>query len=569
MAETLISPGYLQRENDQSFLQRQPVKVGAAIIGPTVKGEVEIPTVVTSYSDYQSRFGTSLVSGSDVYTYFTSIAAYNFFNNGGESLLVARVVSGSYTSATSTAISSSISASAQPAFILETISKGTMMNSSGSEDSAGSLTNGSDSNVRWEVMSPDTSSGTFTLLIRRGDDNTSTKTILETFANLSLDPKASNYISKIVGDQVFNYNVTTNQVEVSGSFKNGSRYVRVKSVINNTPDYFDNAGLAKAQFTSSIPLAGSGSFTGAVGGIMAGANFYDRINSSNTQGLVAANYTNMIALLANKDDYQFNSLTTPGLYNTDYTAQITSLINNTQERGDNIFVPDLVPFNSTVTTVATQGISRNSSYAGTYWPWMQIVEPEIGKQVWVPMSTLIQGVYAFNDKVAEPWFAPAGINRGGLDMVIRPERKLNVSDRDILYTAKVNPIANFPGIGIVVWGQKTLQTKASALDRINVRRLLIELKSYIGQVAVTLVFDPNTNATRNSFLSRVNPYLESVQQRQGLYAFKVLMNDENNSPDVIDRNQLVGQIYLQPTKASEFVLIDYNITPTGATFPTA
>ena len=569
MAETLISPGYLQRENDQSFLQRQPVKVGAAIIGPTVKGEVEIPTVVTSYSDYQSRFGTSLVSGSDVYTYFTSIAAYNFFNNGGESLLVARVVSGSYTSATSTAISSSISASAQPAFILETISKGTMMNSSGSEDSAGSLTNGSDSNVRWEVMSPDTSSGTFTLLIRRGDDNTSTKTILETFANLSLDPKASNYISKIVGDQVFNYNVTTNQVEVSGSFKNGSRYVRVKSVINNTPDYFDNAGLAKAQFTSSIPLAGSGSFTGAVGGIMAGANFYDRINSSNTQGLVAANYTNMIALLANKDDYQFNSLTTPGLYNTDYTAQITSLINNTQERGDNIFVPDLVPFNSTVTTVATQGISRNSSYAGTYWPWMQIVEPEIGKQVWVPMSTLIQGVYAFNDKVAEPWFAPAGINRGGLDMVIRPERKLNVSDRDTLYTAKVNPIANFPGIGIVVWGQKTLQTKASALDRINVRRLLIELKSYIGQVAVTLVFDPNTNATRNSFLSRVNPYLESVQQRQGLYAFKVLMNDENNSPDVIDRNQLVGQIYLQPTKASEFVLIDYNITPTGATFPTA
>mgnify|MGYP003525072508 FL=1 len=569
MAETLISPGYLQRENDQSFLQRQPVKVGAAIIGPTVKGEVEIPTVVTSYSDYQSRFGTSLVSGSDVYTYFTSIAAYNFFNNGGESLLVARVVSGSYTSATSTAISSSISASAQPAFILETISKGTMMNSSGSEDSAGSLTNGSDSNVRWEVMSPDTSSGTFTLLIRRGDDNTSTKTILETFANLSLDPKASNYISKIVGDQVFNYNVTTNQVEVSGSFKDGSRYVRVKSVINNTPDYFDNAGLAKAQFTSSIPLAGSGSFTGAVGGIMAGANFYDRINSSNTQGLVAANYTNMIALLANKDDYQFNSLTTPGLYNTDYTAQITSLINNTQERGDNIFVPDLVPFNSTVTTVATQGISRNSSYAGTYWPWMQIVEPEIGKQVWVPMSTLIQGVYAFNDKVAEPWFAPAGINRGGLDMVIRPERKLNVSDRDILYTAKVNPIANFPGIGIVVWGQKTLQTKASALDRINVRRLLIELKSYIGQVAVTLVFDPNTNATRNSFLSRVNPYLESVQQRQGLYAFKVLMNDENNSPDVIDRNQLVGQIYLQPTKASEFVLIDYNITPTGATFPTA
>jgi uncharacterized protein len=176
-------------------------------------------------------------------------------------------------------------------------------------------------------------------------------------------------------------------------------------------------------------------------------------------------------------------------------------------------------------------------------------------------------VYAYNDSVSEPWFAPAGINRGGLSTVIRAERRLAQSDRDTLYNRKVNPIATFPGTGVVVYGQKTLQTQASALDRVNVRRLLISLKSYISQVANNLVFEQNTIATRNNFLAQVNPYLESVQQRQGLYAFRVIMDDTNNTATVIDQNQMVGQIYLQPTKTAEFIYLDFNITPTGATFP--
>ena len=112
-----------------------------------------------------------------------------------------------------------------------------------------------------------------------------------------------------------------------------------------------------------------------------------------------------------------------------------------------------------------------------------------------------------------------------------------------------------------------MQKKASALDRVNVRRLLIALKNYISQIADNLVFEANTIATRNNFLAQVNPYLESVQQRQGLYAFKVVMDESNNTPDVIDRNQLIGQIYLQPTKTAEFIYLDFNILPTGATFP--
>ena len=151
--------------------------------------------------------------------------------------------------------------------------------------------------------------------------------------------------------------------------------------------------------------------------------------------------------------------------------------------------------------------------------------------------------------------------------MIRAERRLTTVNRDTLYTANVNPIATFPGNDVVVFGQKTLQKQASALDRVNVRRLLISLKSFISQIADNLVFEQNTAATRNNFLTQVNPYLETVQQRQGLYAFKVVMDETNNGPDVVDRNELVGAIYLQPTKTAEFIMLDFNIFPTGATFP--
>ena len=572
MAETLISPGVLARENDQSQITSQPITVGAALIGPSVKGPVEIPTIVTSYSQYQSTFGTTFLSGSGVYTYFTSIAAYNYFNNGGQSLLVSRVVSGSYTPASSSAISSSALALTQPAFVLETLSKGAIMNSSGALDASGALVSGSVDNIRWQIVNSNTSSGTFDLLIRQGNDNTNNQIVLETWTNLSLDPTVGNFISAVIGDTVQNYSSTLNQITISGSYTNQSRYVRVQSVNNATPFYFDNNGNAKSAFTASLPINASGSFGSAVGSMetAAGNKYYSEILAgvSNLQGLVGANYTNMVNLLANQDDYRFNVLLTPGLIDSgSFSSTVTSIISNTQNRGDSIFVVDQNPYNSTVGNAVTAASTRNTSYAATYWPWVQTVDPDSGARVFVPASTMIGGVYAFNDSVSEPWFAPAGINRGGLSNVIRAEQKLPQSSRDTLYSGNVNPIATFPGTGVVVYGQKTLQKQASALDRVNVRRLLIALKSYISQVANNLVFEQNTIATRNQFLSQVNPYLESVQQRQGLYAFKVIMDDSNNTADVIDRNQLVGQIYIQPTKTAEFIYLDFNILPTGATFP--
>ena len=564
----LISPGVLARENDTSFVNQRPITVGAAIIGPTVKGPVEIPTIVTSYSEYVNKFGDLLISGGNSYSYFTSIAAYNYFANGGETLLVARVVTGSYTEALSTAISASTQAASQPAFTLQTLSEGVIMNSISTQDSRGSLPSGSVNNIRWQIINPNTSSGTFGLLIRQGNDTTNNPIVLETWTNLSLDPQASNYVSKVLGDYTYNYNPNTNQVEVSGSFPNASRYVRVKSVNLQTPNYLLSSGLiSNIAYTASIPLAASGTFSGATGDVKGGANFYDTITSGNTQGLDGGCYTNMINLFSNKDDYRFNVLFTPGIWGMGHTSQTNLIISNTQDRGDNIYVIDLEAYGSNYSTISSDASGYDTSYAATYWPWCQIKDPATGKNVWVPASTMIAGVYAYNDKVAEPWFAPAGINRGGLSRVIRVEQKLPQSYRDTLYLNKVNPLATFPGTGVVVYGQKTLQSAASALDRVNVRRLLIQLKSYISQIANNLVFEQNTAATRNQFLSQVNPYLETVQQKQGLYAFKVIMDSTNNTPDVIDRNQLIGQIYLQPTKTAEFIYLDFNITPTGATFP--
>jgi hypothetical protein len=571
MANFTVSPGVAVSEIDNTFLTGQPIQAGAAIIGPTVKGPVEAPTLVTSYSDFVTKFGETFISGGQSYSYLTSIAAYNYFNYGGTSLLVARVVteSAQWTPAQSTTIPNYFTSAS---FVLETISEGIIMNNSGSNTigSNGTLNSGSADNIRWEITNSNTGSGTFNVLIRRGNDTEANKTVLEAWNNVTLDPNSNRYISQVIGDQTLSYNSTTNQMELSGTYPNMSQYVRVKTVNYPTPNYFDPNGVAVSAYTASIPVNGSGSaggsFNSATGTVNSNITVYNNI-STNTQGLLGASYNNMIALLGNAEAYQFNLLFTPGLLNDTHTSQVTSLINNTIARGDSMYVMDLGVFGTTVTGATVQAQTRDTSYAATYFPWVRIIDPGTGKQVWVPASTVIPGVYAFNDRVSAPWFAPAGINRGGLGTVLQAELKLTQGNRDTLYSNNINPIATLPKQGVVVYGQKTLQKAQSALDRVNVRRLMIELKSYIRQIADTVVFEQNTIQTRNSFIARVTPFLEGIQQKQGLYAYKVVMDDTNNGPAVIDQNQLIGQIYIQPTRTAEFISLDFILMPTGAEFP--
>lgn len=585
MAETLISPGVLARENDISFIAPAPLEAGAAIIGPTVKGPVEEPTLVTSYGQYQRLFGTTFESGSTKEEFLTSIAVQSYFNQGGPSVLVTRVVTGSFAAASNTTIASGTGSVTNP-FTIETIGKGAIYNNhtsstySGSleENSDGSLKSGSADNLRWEITNINSSQGTFSLLVRRGDDSAKNKVILETFNDLSLDPNSEGYIEAVIGNQTKTKSTdgSTTYIATSGEYVNRSNYIRIASVNNQTLNYLSNDGItvnsssAGIPYGTLLPTAQSGSFFGATGtNFVDGVanNYFGDIDGTRSQGFQGGEYADAISILENKDEYVFNIISAPGLLYEfgAHKTQLDSIISLAETRGDAIAVIDLQNYGATVANATATAATVNTSYAAAYWPWLQTLSAT-GRSEWVPASVVIPGVYAFTDGAAAPWFAPAGLTRGGIGNVIQAEKKLTRSQRDTLYASNVNPIATFPGQGINVFGQKTLQKKKSALDRVNVRRLLIELKKFVGDVSRTLVFEQNTNTTRNAFLAQVNPYLESVVQRQGLYAYRVVMDDSNNTPDVIDRNQLIGQIFIQPAKTVEFVILDFTIEPTGATF---
>ena len=602
MAEKIISPGVFTNEIDQSFLPAAIADIGAVVIGPTVKGPALTPTVVESYTDFQNKFGDSFKSGSNYLQFLTSHTAEQYLRQGGP-LTVVRILDGTYGPATATIPTSS--AGAGTSFKLTTLSDGTIMNNSSSIAQTNNiLQSGSKHNIRWEVNGLNTTKGTFNLVIRRGDDIAKRKQVLETFNNISLDPNATNYIAKAIGDQKQTIRTDENGnpfLQLSGSYPNKSRFVIVSNM-NDTVDYLDENGEVRVPAaSSSLPwdtgsMSGqSGSFDGSFSGGADGfsgfdglgnhngtrtgvqpANFYEEISTNNSQGFDLGNsgeegyssYIEALDLLSNQDEYDINLVLVPGVISAEHSGIASKVIDVCEARGDCFAILDPVVYNKNVVDATTQAETRDSNYAAVYWPWVKVPDSQLaGTQRWVPPSVVLGGIYAFNDKVAHPWFAPAGLNRGGIDVAIQAERKLTQSDRDTLYDSNVNPIATFPGQGVTVFGQKTLQKKSSALDRINVRRLLIKVKKFIASSSRFLVFEQNTAATRRRFLGIANPFLEQVQSQSGLNAFRVVMDETNNTPDTIDRNQLVGQIFLQPTRTAEFIVLDFTVQPTGASFP--
>jgi len=288
------------------------------------------------------------------------------------------------------------------------------------------------------------------------------------------------------------------------------------------------------------------------------------LSTSVSSGSVA--YVKAINSVSNPDDFDINLVSTPGIVRRLHSYVFDKVVDMVEAREDAFFIGDVTSGEDTIADAISQGSAVDSNYVGTYYPWVKTIDSRTNKLTTIPPSVLMPGIYAANDAVAAEWFAPAGLNRGGIVGAVSVLNRLTHSERDTLYEGKINPIASFPGEGIVAFGQKTLQDKASALDRINVRRLMIKVKKYIASTSRYLVFEQNTSQTRSRFLNTVNPYLEGIQQRQGLYAFRVVMDESNNTPDVIDRNILAGQIFLQPTKTAEFIVLDFNILPTGASF---
>lgn len=278
--------------------------------------------------------------------------------------------------------------------------------------------------------------------------------------------------------------------------------------------------------------------------------------------------------IANPEVVDINVLATPGVDYSNNSNIVKYALDIVEDRTDAIYVIDAPRLTlGSIKGTPEEVVSRleatgiDSNYAATYWPWVQIEDPNSGKFTYQAPTMMAVQTYALTDNVAAPWYAPAGLNRGlAGSQVIRADIRLNNSQRDTLYQGRVNPIATFVQQGVVIWGQKTLQQRQSALDRINIRRLLLQVRRLVAAASLTLLFEQNDQTLRDQFLAKVEPILLQIQNQRGLTAFKVVMDDSNNTPDTIDRNTLVGKIQLQPTRTAEFIDLTFQVLPTGARF---
>ena len=370
-------------------------------------------------------------------------------------------------------------------------------------------------------------------------------------------------------------------------------YVRSGIIVNNESNKtraFKDIDLDKV---SNIKFA---KFTFFAQGGFDGVNIFDEEKSklSNTAILREVNntengetvknptissYRKAIDIMSSKTDVDIQLLAIPGIRHpsaTDYAIQ------KIENRFDAMYIMDIEECktggfgNGSVITSSidkphvSNTVSRfkqrgmNTSFAAAYFPDVVIRDPSTKTLVQVPPSVAVLGAYALNDKIAHPWYAPAGFTRGALNSIEIPSVKLNRTNLDDLYEADINPIAEFPGIGITIWGQKTLQANNTALDRINVRRLLIDIRRKVKNIANTLLFEPNRAETLEKFTSLVNPILQKVQEQQGIDKYKAVIDTSTTTQSDIENNTIRGKIYLQPTRSIEFVALDFVVTNAGS-----
>ena len=357
------------------------------------------------------------------------------------------------------------------------------------------------------------------------------------------------------------------------------------------------AGAREASFTTGsynmVLDKGYNNFTTVLHGGHDGVNIKElepfnntRMGTDETTSYALHSVVRALDLVRDAEDVQGNILAVPGITNTVVTDKMLEVA---EDRGDMLAVIDL----GSVYTPETENTSNyqtragntvksavdaltdreiNTSYGAAYYPWVRARDTLTGKLLWLPPSIPALGAMSFTDRVGAPWFAPAGLARGGLSdgagglPIIDVTKKLTSKDRDDLYAAGINPIAKFPAEGIVIFGQKTLQTTPSALDRVNVRRLMIFIKREISRVASRIIFAQNTRETWNRFLSQAEPILRNVQAQFGLEDFRLILDESTTTPDLVDRNIIYAKVLLKPTRTAEFFAIDFSIARSGASF---
>ena len=311
--------------------------------------------------------------------------------------------------------------------------------------------------------------------------------------------------------------------------------------------------------------------TKGIAGVTSGI-FTTRTTSDGQNGITSDYYAyhEGTRTFSNPESVNINVFVTPGIDTVDNNGLVEDAIDMIEnERCDSLYVVTTPDTSAAGTDIFTpEDISDtlygefDSNYTATYWPWLQMNDTENNIYIWLPPTGEVVRNIALTDNVAFPWFAAAGLNRG-VTNAIKARLKLKLSDRDTLYENRINPMATFSEEGVVIWGNKTLQIKDSALNRINVRRLLLQARKLISAVSIRLLFEQNDQIVRNQFLSLVNPILENIRKERGLTDFRVQLND---TPESIDRNELNGRIFLKPTRSLEFIFIEFVVTPTGASF---
>jgi hypothetical protein len=308
-----------------------------------------------------------------------------------------------------------------------------------------------------------------------------------------------------------------------------------------------------------------------------GAGTFKKLSTSEANTDYFA-YKRAIETFNNPESVNINIFATPGIDYVDNLGLVNETIDMIEDdRADSLYVtttPDYNMFVPNTTNPTTDQILPeaavdnledsliDSNYTATYYPWVQIRDVANNKQIYIPPTAEVMRNIALTDNVAFPWFASAGYTRGIVNAT-KARKKLTLDERDTLYVGRLNPIATFSDVGPIIWGNKTLQIRESALDRINVRRLLLQTRKLISAVSVRLIFEQNDDIVRQQFLDLVNPILDSIRRDRGLTDFRVVLS---NDPEEIDRNEMNGKIYIKPTRALEYIFVEFLITPTGASF---
>ena len=371
---------------------------------------------------------------------------------------------------------------------------------------------------------------------------------------------------------------TTNAITfyLSGSRKSGASYTAT-----------NGAGALLSQNVKQFVAPMYGGFDGL--DILEKEPFYNaKLTGANTTNYAINSINRAISAVSDPELVPANLMLIPGVNKPIITNKLLTVC---QSRKDCLAIIDLEgdytpatedtssaenrigAVSTAVSNLKTRNI--NNSYGCAFYPWVQVTDTlNSGERVWVPSSVAGFGAMAQSEARSEVWFAPAGFNRGGLGnlggpagpRVVQARQRLDSGDRDDLYEVNINPIATFPNEGVVVYGQKTLQQVPSALDRINVRRLLIYLKEKVGNISRNLLFDQNVSSTWARFKSQVEPLLQDVQSKFGITEYKLVLDDTTTTADLIDRNVMYAKIFLKPARAIEFIVVDFVITRSGAEF---